>query len=81
MPFATISDNLFYNIFKAVKFRVVPAVAHWHPHRPGRAQLTHPVLQIIGSLRESTFSIDRVYDSWHWQREVVFQHFSVSFPV
>ena len=27
--------------------RVVLAVAHQHPHRPGRAQLTHPVPQVI----------------------------------
>ena len=33
--------------------RVVPAVARRDPHRPGRAQLTHPVLQREDSLTEA----------------------------
>ena len=42
-------------------FRVVPAVARRHPHRPGRAQLTHPVPRREGfAKRRRTIAVDRV---------------------
>ena len=50
-------DNFFEQVgqtAKIVNFRVEEDVAALNPHRPGRAQLTHPVPLVTGSLRDQT---------------------------